>query len=276
MELGVGDRLRVGQGALDFHRQGQAQLTVVEVRAFGDLLPRPPVLAQGDEGFHQDGGAVRVEGIPAQCQRGEFDGVGGSARGEGGQRPFVQQRLDAVVEPVPLVRQPGIKDGVIRKGEPLQQLAVNRPRVQAVAVGRADQLEGIAMPGRQECQPQRVAGDGDAGQGPAQLGQVPAQGAQRIRGVREQQHGGPGAADAVRLQGKVGQHSPGFAAFGLWGSGARGLDLWRTEEADPRLGHRSHFTPRGSLASRGIQPQGFTRLLTRRLPTLEPSNPLNP
>ena len=239
---GVSLRRRIGQRPADLRGQRQAQFLPVEVPAFGDVLAGPAVFAQGHERLDQDGIAVRVEGVPLQRQRRQLHSLARNSRSEGSKSSFVQQGLDHVVQAVALVRQPRVEDRGIREGQPLQQLAAERPRVNARAAGRVHHLERIAAPWRLQRKPQRIAGHRHAVERPAQLGQVPAERAERVRGIREEQRRRAGAAGAVRLQREVGKHGPGLAASGLQGSRSGGLDRGRTEEPNPVLGHTAHAT----------------------------------
>ena len=144
----------------------EPELPAVQLAALVGLLPRPPVLAQGHQGLDQHGVAVRVEGVQVQRAGGEVDGVVRPSGRQRGERRLVEQRLDAVLEPVPLVLQPGIEDGAVREGEPLQQLAVEGARVRRRRWPRPP-APGIAVPAGRQHQPQRVAGDRFARRGSA-------------------------------------------------------------------------------------------------------------
>ncbi|MCY1231354.1 hypothetical protein D9M72_438010 [compost metagenome] len=208
------------------------------------MLTGPAVLAESHKRLDQDGVAVRMERIAVQRQRRQLRRLGGSAGSQSGQRGLVQQGLGAVVQPVALVRKPRIKDWRVGEGQPLQQLAAETSRINAGPASPVHHFQRIAAPRRLQGQPQGIAGHGDAVERPAKLGQVPAQGTERVRRIRKQQRRRAGPAGAVRLQREVGQQGPGLAASGLRGSCTGGLDRWRTEEPNPILGHTAHGTPR--------------------------------
>ena len=247
---GLGGGRRVGQCPAHLRGHAEPELPPVELAAFVGLLPRPPVVTQGEQGLDQHGVAVGVEGVQVQRAGGEVDGVVRPSGRQRGERCLVEQRQDAVLEPVPLVLQPGLECRAVFEGETLQEVAV-----EGAGVGAAGWLQGrqhIAVPAGRQHQPQRVAADRIRAEGPAQLGEVPAQGAERVLGVGEQEGRRPGPAGAARLQREVGQHSPRLAAPGLPGCGASGLDPGRTEEPNPSLGHMSHATPRVGGGARNL------------------------
>ena len=185
--------------------------------------------------------AVGVEGVQVQRAGGEVDGVVRLSGRQRGERRLVEQRQHAVLEPVPLVLQPGFECWAFFEGEALQEFAVEGARVGVFAGGQG--RHDIAVPSGRQDQPQGVAADRFRAEGPPQLREVPAQGTERVLGVGEEEGRRPGPAGAARLQREVGQHSPRLAAPGLPGCGASGLDPGRTEEPNPSLGHMSHATP---------------------------------
>ncbi|MFC9773498.1 MULTISPECIES: hypothetical protein [unclassified Pseudarthrobacter] len=88
---GIGLRIRVEQCAADLRRQRQPQFLPVKVAAVDGVRAGLAVLARGYERLHQDGVAVRVEGVPLQGKGCQFGGLAGGVRCQCRQGSLVQQ-----------------------------------------------------------------------------------------------------------------------------------------------------------------------------------------
>ena len=138
-------------------------------------------------------------------------GGGGPALGEQGDRGLPHPRLDPGREPVPLHHQPRLELRAAGDREPLEQLTAEVE--QASVVVRAGQQVDVELDVVAQRRVDRVAREHVAvGEGSAQLGEAPTQGAQRVVGPGEQQLCQLTARDRPGAEHEVGEQCPRLAA----------------------------------------------------------------
>jgi hypothetical protein len=176
-----------------------------------DLADRSVAIARGHQAAHEQLVVALVEMVAGHSLGRVRHGGGGPALGEQGDRGLPHPRLDPGREPVSLHHQPRLEFRAAGDREPLEQLAAEVE--QASVVVRAGQQVDVELDVVAQRRVDRVAREHVAvGEGAAQLGQAPTQGAQRVVGSGEQQLCQLAARDGPGAEHEVGKQRPCLAA----------------------------------------------------------------
>ena len=213
-----------------------AELAAEQDLARGGVLLRRGELARGREAADQQLVGVLVELVVRERAGGEARAVERAAGGQRGVGGVVEERLAGAGEPAPLDQQPGLEHRPGVGLDPLQELAAGEPGVGVVVGDRVD----VDARARREAERQRVAGErlGRAERA-AELGQRPAQRAERVLGAAEGELRQAGARHRPVRQREVREHRPGLAAARGGRGDAVAQDLRRAQQAELETGHQA-------------------------------------
>jgi hypothetical protein len=191
-------------------------------------------VAGAREAAHQQLVRALVERVERKGPGGERRGVDRRARRQRAERGVAQRGLAQPAEPPPLHQQPRLEHRAGLGVDPLQQLAAGERGIRRA--GRKGEHVDVRV--RRQCELQRVAAQrvGRAERA-AQLRERPAERAERITGVAEDQPGELRARHGPFGQQRVGEHRPRFVATRRHGDDALALDLRLSQQANHERGH---------------------------------------
>lgn len=231
---GPADR-RGREGAVGRLQRGtrlDAELANKQFTAGGRLARRRAAVTGRRERAHQQRLVVLFQCVQAHEPARQVGGLVHGTRRQPGQRGFAKHGLGGRLHVPPLRRQPHVEGRAVGKRQAFQQLMAQARGAQRLGPGSRDHAAHVHIGGRRQRQIQDVAAQRRVAEQPPQLGQVPAQGGQRVFRVLEQQTGQVPAADRSARAQQVGQQRPGLVAPGRRHRHAVALDARRAQQVD--------------------------------------------
>ncbi len=220
------------------------------------MLARPVAGAHREVRVDEQRVGLLVELVERDELRRELDRLLAGAHGEPRGRRLPQHGSGQAGDVAALGEQPRIERGPGLDVDPLQQLPPETGDHDGLDPGRRPECQDVDEGVGRHLEDDRVAGERDARSHRApQLGEVPAQGAERVVGVGEQQAGEPLARRRRPAEDEVREERPGLRAARSGDGSTVDLDPWRADEVDPERQRRAPVDVRGArLGRRGSRP----------------------
>lgn len=249
---------------------GHAELVAQQRLAEHHLPRRARGVPGGGEAAHQQLVVGLVERVQRDGPPRVPDGGRGVPLDEQGDGGLSRARLQPGAGAVPLDDEPRLERGAAGDDETLEQLGAQAEQPCGVDVRPVEQADVERGPGGQPRVDGVAAQHGGVAEGAAQLRERPADGAERVGGVGEQQLGELRAGHRPLAEHDVGEQRPRLTTAGRRRGAARvAVDPGRAEQPDRRR-HRAPprpVWPAGRRRSRDGRPRPQRPVLSTALST---------